>query len=328
MLIGNKRYLLNKLGLYILSLVIVISFNFFLPRMMPGDPFSFTDVESGELYFYSQKQIEILEKHYGIDGPLYRQYFRYLGNILKGDFGISIYYGKRVLNIICSRLPWTVIPVLTATLVSVVVGCFIGACSAFNRDKILDKILYPAMLFLSQIPNFIIGTVLLFGFAGLLNLFPLSGGKTPFLTGQGFWILLKDLAYHAVLPLATMFFMLVPDYYFITRNSMISVLGKDYIRTANAKGLSFGRIIFRHALPNAIQPVIAKMFLGFGIIMGGAVIIENVFKYPGIGLLMREAVYNRDYPLIQGIFFMMAVFVFTMNIISDLVCKKLDPRLK
>lgn len=295
--------------------------------MMPGDPFTFTNEETNELYFYSQEQIEALEKYYGIDGPLYRQYFVYIGNMLKGDLGVSIYYGKRVLSIICSRLPWTIIPVLIGTIMSVIIGCFIGACSAFNRDKI-DKVLYPAMLFLSQTPNFIIGTVLLFGFAGRLGLFPLSGGKTPFLAGQGFFVLLQDLAYHAALPLATMLFMLVPDYYFITRNSMISVLSKDYIQTANAKGLSFSRIIFRHALPNAIQPVIAKMFLGFGTIMGGAVIVENVFKYPGIGLLMREAVYNRDYPLIQGIFFVMAVFIFTMNTISDFTCKKLDPRLK
>lgn len=296
--------------------------------MMPGDPFTFTNEETNELYFYSQEQIEALEKYYNIDGPLYHQYFVYLGNILKGDFGVSIYYGKRVLSIICSRLPWTIIPVLIATVISSIIGCFMGACSAFHRDKMLDKVLYPIMLFLSQIPNFIIGTVLLFGFAGLLGLFPISGGKTPFLTGQGFWILIKDLAYHAVLPLTTMLIMLIPDYYFITRNSMVSVLSKDYIRTANAKGLTCNRIIFRHALPNAIQPVIAKMFLGFGTIMGGAVLIENVFKYPGIGLLMREAVYNRDYPLIQGIFFVMAVFVFTMNAISDLICKKLDPRLK
>jgi peptide/nickel transport system permease protein len=296
--------------------------------MMPGNPFSFTNEETNEMYFYSQEQIEALEKYYGIEGPLYHQYFIYISNIFKGDFGVSIYYGKRVLNIIYSRLPWTIIPVLIATIMSVIVGCFLGACSAFNRNKILDNVLYPVMLFLSQVPNFIIGTILLFVLAGLFGLFPLSGGKTPFLAEQGLWILLKDLAYHAALPLATMLIMLVPDYYFITRNSMISVLGKDYIRTANAKGLSNDRIIFRHALPNAIQPIIAKMFLGFGTIMGGAVIIESVFKYPGIGLLMREAVFNRDYPLIQGIFFVMAVFVFTMNTISDLTCKNLDPRLK
>lgn len=295
---------------------------------MPGNPFSFTNEETNEMYFYSQEQIEALEKYYGIEGPLYHQYFIYISNIFKGDFGVSIYYGKRVLNIIYSRLPWTIIPVLIATIMSVIVGCFLGACSAFNRNKILDNVLYPVMLFLSQVPNFIIGTILLFVLAGLFGLFPLSGGKTPFLAEQGLWILLKDLAYHAALPLATMLIMLVPDYYFITRNSMISVLGKDYIRTANAKGLSNDRIIFRHALPNAIQPIIAKMFLGFGTIMGGAVIIESVFKYPGIGLLMREAVFNRDYPLIQGIFFVMAVFVFTMNTISDLTCKNLDPRLK
>lgn len=329
MLIGNnKLYLLNKLGLYLLSLAIVMSFNFFLPRMMPGDPFSFVSEETNELYLYSQEQIEELEKYYGMQGPLYRQYFAYLGNVVRGNFGMSIYYGKRVLSIICNRLPWTIIPVLLATIISVILGCLLGGYSAFRRNKMLDKILYPVMLFLSQIPNFIIGIVLLFGLAGFLGLFPLSGGKTPFLAEQNQWVLLKDLAYHAALPLTTMIITLVPDYYFIARNSMISVLAKDYIRTANAKALSSGRIIFRHALPNAVQPVIAKMFLGFGTIMGGAVIIESVFKYPGIGLLMQEAVFNRDYPLIQGIFFVMAVFVFTMNTLSDLICNKLDPRLR
>lgn len=314
---------------YLMTFIFIVTVNFFIPRLMPGDPFTYiSSDETGMSMSYSDEQIKKYEEYYGLDKPIKVQYFRYIRNTVKGDLGYSIILGAKVSNIIFSRIIWTLSIVIISIIISSILGSLLGSISAYNRNRMIDKALYFIFMTISEIPGFIIGLIFLFYFAAYLGLFPLEGGITPFADYSSSFKLIKDIVYHGVLPTLSLSFINMGSFYIISRNSMINVLEKDYILTANAKGLKESRIIFRHALRNAILPIVTRIFLSLGTAIGGAVLIENVFMYPGLGTLMREAVFFRDYPLIQGIFLIMAVMVLMMNFIADIIYKKLDPRLR
>lgn len=299
-----------------------------IPRLMPGDPFTFLSAEEeGQVFIsYSQEQIDKYKSYYGLDKPVYIQYGHYLVNLGKGDIGYSIYYNVSVLEMVSKRMLWTFGIVLAAIIISTVVGTIMGCLSAWYRDSIFDKLLYFLMVTVSEIPAFLVGILLLFILAGQFGLFPLFGGMTSFVEYDSFFQRVKDIAHHAFLPVLTLSLTRIGGFYLLSRNSMLAVLSKDYMRTARAKGLARVRIIFRHALKNAMLPVITRVFLSLGAMFGGAVLVENVFSYPGLGRLMREAVMLRDYVLIQGIFLFVAILVLVMNLLADIVYKKLDPR--
>lgn len=312
-----------------MTFLFIITVNFFIPRLMPGDPFIYlSSDESGMNVTYSDEQIEKYKEYYGMDEPLAIQYVRYVKNTFRGNLGYSIILNDKVLNIIWNRILWTLSLVIISIIISSFFGSLLGAISAYNRNKLLDKILYFIFIIISEIPTFIIGLMFLFYFAAYLGIFPLSGGMTPFKDYSSSWEYITDIIYHGTLPALALSFINTGNFYLISRNSMINVLEKDYVVTAKAKGLNQSRIIFRHALRNAILPIVTRIFLSLGTAIGGAVLVENVFRYPGLGTLMREAIFFRDYPLIQGIFLIMAVMVLMMNFIADMVYKKLNPRLR
>ncbi|MDQ2085593.1 ABC transporter permease [Herbivorax sp. ANBcel31] len=316
-----------KIFEYLLTFLIIITLNFFIPRLMPGDPFTFLSSEEGQVTItYSDDQIEKYKEYYGLDKPLAVQYIDYIVNIFKGDIGYSIYYNDSVINIILKRMMWTISIVIAAIILSCIVGAVLGSYSAWHRDGVFDKILYSVMIGVSQIPAFLIGVLFLFFLAAKTGWFPLAGGMQVFAEYESFAQKILDILHHAFLPVITLIFIRVGEFYFVARNSMLTVLTKDYMRTAVAKGLSKRRIIFRHALKNSMLPIVTRAFLAVGYVFGGAILVENVFNYPGVGSLMREAVMVRDYPLIQGIFLFVAVSVLTMNFFADIVYKKLDPR--
>ncbi|HOO28643.1 MAG TPA: ABC transporter permease, partial [Lachnospiraceae bacterium] len=293
----------------------------------PGDPFLYLSVEDGDVTVaYTEEQIELYKAYYGLDEPLYIQFFNYITGIFKGDLGYSIYYKTSVVKMIAARIPWTVFIVLCSLFFSSVIGTVLGALSARLREKPADRLVYFFMIVFSEIPSFLLGTLLLIFFAAKLKWFPLSGGSTAFAVYPSTLAYLADLLYHAALPILTLTLAGLGGFYLLSRNSMLTVMTKDYIRTAKAKGLSKMRILFRHALKNALPPVIARIFMSMGAMFGGAVLIENVFAYPGLGQLMREAVLARDYVLTQGIFLVIALMVLVMNWAADMVYKKLDPR--
>lgn len=324
-----KNSIFNKFFGYLLTLIFIITVNFFIPRLMPGDPFTYlSSDESGMSVNYSDGEIQKYKEYYGLDKPLRIQYLRYIRNILKGDLGYSIILNDKVTNIVFTRITWTLGIVIISIIISSLFGSLLGSVSAYNRNKLIDKMLYFVFMTISEIPGFIIGLIFLFFFAAYLNIFPLAGGITPFTDYKSTLELIKDILYHGILPTLSLSFINMGGFYLISRNSMINVLEKDYIVTANAKGLRISSIIFNHALRNALLPIITRMFLSLGKAIGGAVLIENVFRYPGLGTLMREAVFFRDYPLIQGIFLIMAVMVLMMNFMADMIYKKLDPRLR
>ena len=294
---------------------------------MPGDPFTFLSSEEGNVtVVYTEAQIEKYKAYYGLDEPLYKQYIHYLSNLIRGNLGYSIYYNQNVRTMIAKRAMWTVSIVVAAIVISCLSGMVLGCFSAWFRRSFIDKGLYFIMISFSQMPSFLLGVMLLFLCAAGLGWFPLSGGMRVFASYESPVHKVMDIIHHAFLPVVTLSLARVGEFYLLSRNSMISVLSKDYMKTARAKGLSNKRIIFRHALKNAMLPIITRVFLSLGVVFGGAVLVENVFRYPGLGRLMREAVMLRDYVLIQGIFIFFAIKVLIMNLVADILYKKIDPR--
>ncbi len=314
---------------YLLTFLIIITLNFFIPRLMPGDPFTSLSSEEGDItVIYSEEQIERYKRYYGMDRPIAEQYIGYLKNLLKGNLGYSIYYNQEVVSILKNRVPWTVAIVICSLIISSFLGTILGSISAWFRNSKLDKILYISMVFISEVPAFLMGILLLFFMAGRWGLFPLSGGMSMFTQYSTKCEVILDILHHAILPVMTLSIAKLGEFYLISRSSMLSVMSKDYMKTARGKGLKSRRILFRHGLKNSILPVITRIFLSLGSIFGQAVLIENIFNYPGIGTLMRQGVMVRDYVLIQGIFLFVAITVLTMNFIADLIYKKLDSRVR
>lgn len=314
---------------YILAFLIIVTLNFFLPRLMPGDPFTFLSANAGEIMVtYSEEQINRYKAYYGLDQPLFRQYLNYLSSLFRGNIGYSIYYNENVMRIVMDRARWTLAIVTAALILSSLMGTILGCFSAWFRNGPCDKVLYSVMIMGVEIPPFLTGTVLLFCGGAWLGWFPLSGGMSVFTAFGSPLDRAGDLLHHAALPVATLAMARLGEFYLLARGNMIMVLTRDYIRTARGKGLTQSRILFRHALKNASIPIVTRIFLSLGTAFGGALLVENVFNYPGLGRLMREAVFNRDYPLIQGIFLLVAVSVLSMNLAADLIYKKLDPRVE
>lgn len=312
---------------FIMTLFFLVTLNFFLPRMMPGDPFYFISGDEGDVTIsFSEEEIAKLKAYYDLDKPLGQQYVNYLKNLLNFNLGYSIYYGDDVISIIQSRIPWTLSLVLLSVFLGSTIGTVLGCLSAWYHESLLDRFLYFIMLIVSEIPSFLIGLLLLFLVAAQWGIFPLSGGMKPFANYSSNFDKVLDLLHHGFLPCLTLVLAGVGGFYLIARNSTISVMSKDYITTARAKGLRRNIIVFRHALLNAALPIVTRLFYSMGSAVGGAVLAENVFNYPGLGSLMRHAVMVRDYPLLQGIFLIVTLLVLSMNLISDFVYKKIDPR--
>lgn len=294
---------------------------------MPGDPFLFLSSDSGSAAAnFSQEQIEKYQAYYGMDQPLGRQFVSYGAKLFQGDLGYSIYFNDKVTKVILARLPWTLAIVFISLILSSVIGVIVGCVSAYYRSRYLDQVTYFFMICFGEIPSFLIGIFFLFFVAAKTGLFPLAGGISSFQVFDSYGAKILDLVQHAFLPVLTLTLARIGEFYLLSRNSMITVLSKDYMRTARAKGLSQFKVIFRHALKNAMLPVVTRIFLSLGTVFGGAILVENVFNYPGIGRLMQQAVLFRDYVLIQGIFLFVALTVLSMNMVADLIYKRLDPR--
>lgn len=310
------------------TLFVILVINFFLPRMMPGDPFSTTSAdEVGEdIIVMTEEQHLYYINYYGLDRPLPEQFLAYMKNLMTGNLGRSIYYKMPVSDVILLHLPWTILIVVSATVISTISGVVLGTLSAKNRKKVSDRIMMTGMIAFAEIPSFLLGLILLLIFSVYLRLFPLAGAVTPFANYNGLAEQILDISYHAFLPVLTLSLSQLTGVYLLTRNTLITVTTKDYIRTARAKGLGEKNVWIRHALRNALLPVVTRTGFTIGIMMGGVVLVENVFSYPGIGMTLRSAVVGRDYPLIQGILLVIAVSILICNLLVDKIYGKLDPR--
>ncbi|MDD5735962.1 MAG: ABC transporter permease, partial [Methanothrix soehngenii] len=313
---------------YATVIFIILVLNFFLPRMMPGDPFLIlsADTENEIVSVLTEEQREYFKSYYGLDRPLHEQFISYLGSLARGDLGNSIYYKVPVIEAIWLRLPWTALIVVGATVISAISGVLLGLFSARNREKAGDKFLLLGLISFAEIPSFLLGLIILLAFAVRLKIFPLAGAVTPFVHYSGPLDMALDVCYHAALPVITLALTQLTGIYLLVRNTLVTVMTKDYIRTARAKGIGDRLVWTRHALRNALLPVVTRVGFMVGMLMGGSVLVENVFSYPGVGSLLREAVVARDYPLIQGIMLIMAVSILSVNYLVDIIYEHLDPR--
>ncbi|HOO47225.1 MAG TPA: ABC transporter permease [Deltaproteobacteria bacterium] len=313
---------------FLITLFIILAINFFLPRMMPGDPFSTTSstIQGEDVIVLTEEQRMYYRNYYGLDKPVPEQFVTYLENLATGDLGKSIYYKMPVREVIQIHLPWTMLIVISATILSTVLGVMLGTISARNRKKNTDRLMMSGLIAFAEIPSFLLGLILLLIFSVHLRIFPLAGAFTPFANYGSILDQAGDIAWHAFLPVLTLSFAQVTVVYLLTRNTLITVTSKDYIRTARAKGLGEKAVWTRHALRNALLPVVTRTGFVIGMLMGGAVLIESVFCYPGIGLTLQTAVIGRDYPLIQGILLVVAISILLCNLIVDQVYRRLDPR--
>lgn len=285
---------------------------------MPGDPFSHNMAESGmEMEGLSGKEIERLKEYYGLDKPLGEQFVNTVKKNMRNDFGQSILYKKSVSEVILSRLPWTLYIMFSTLTLSLFSGVILALICI--KSMKLDKYVFKYMSILHEIPSFLIGILLLFLVAAKVPWIPLSGNLPPFKKYGGFIEYFPDVFLHSMLPIAALVIVMTPTFYFTARTSFITIMNKQYVYNANAKGLSDKVIRYRYVLLNAIFPIIARFFLSVGSCIGGTMLIENVFAYPGLGKILRDAVMYRDFILIQGVFLLSTTVVLISSFISDLI---------
>jgi peptide/nickel transport system permease protein len=332
---GN--YILRKIAFAVATLVAVIIFNFLLFRILPGDPVKLI-IHSPRMTREAQERIRA---NFGLDKPLWfdgerlkqgdllgafdSQFTAYVRNLLRGDLGISFASRRDVSDLLRERVWRTVVLVLGGDVLAIVLGMALGLIAAWRRGTRLDMAILLGALFTWALPTFFLGIILLILARGHL---PVGGMATPGLKpedGLTYWL---DVGKHLILPTVTMAIVYTSEYLLIMRSGVMEVLAEDYILTAKAKGLSTLRILRDHALKNSMLPMVTIIALTFGYTVGGAIQVETVFSWPGLGRLMYEAVQKRDYPVLQGTFLLLAVSVIVANLLADLLYSVLDPRVK
>ena len=322
------RFILKRLGFYALAAWVAVTLNFFLPRLMPGDPA--TALFARFRGMLTPEALDALRETFGLtDAPLLAQYVTYLGHVLKGDLGISVaYFPAPVLQVISNGFVWTVLLAGTALVISFTVGTLLGVAAAWWRFGRIDTFVPPSAAFVGAFPYFWLAMVVLYVFGFMLRWFPLGHAYGDTVT-PGFSIaFVADVARHAVLPVGTVVIATLGGWLLTMRNTMVSVLGRDYVNLAWAKGLSPRAVALRYAARNALLPSVTGFGMALGFVLGGSLLTEIVFSYPGQGYLLVQAVRGQDYPLMQGIFLVITLAVLGANFIVDLVSLWLDPRIR
>lgn len=310
---------------YALTVFVLLNLNFLLPRTLPGDPIEILAAQASPGLGGDEARAA-LASYYGLDRPLLQQYGHYLLALLDGDLGVSVTENRPVSELILQRLPWTLLLIGTAITLASIVGVVAGIHSGWRRGQSMDRGLLTLFLSMRNIPEFFLGSMALFVFAVHLNWFPLAGARTPFRTDQGLFDRILDIGHHLILPALVLAIGLTAGQYLYMRAGMVSELGAGYLLLGRAMGLSERRLKYRYAARNAMLPVITVISLELGMAMSGSIFIERVFAYPGLGQLVTSAANNRDYPLLQGAFLILALFVVSLNALADLMYLRLDPR--
>lgn len=320
----------TKTAQYLITILVLLSLNFFLPRMMPGDPLSYLlgDPSADAPMLLTEEMRANLLAYYGLDKPLAAQYWDYLSGLVRGDLGWSIYYNAPVGSVILGRLKWTFFLGGTAAVIYIALGIALGAISAWRRGSKTDIGLLISIFSLGSWPPFFLGMLLIIFFSVELGLFPIGGAQSAETARLGGLEQAKDVLRHWFLPCLTLVLTYLPGIYLLTRNSMLSVLGEDYVRTARSKGIAESLVLLQHALPNALLPIVTTVAMRFGFMIMGTMFVEVVFAYPGMGALIYEAGAARDYPLLQGAFLVTMASVLVLNLMADMLYGWLDPRVR
>jgi len=326
------RHLLRRILFYLAAIWASATMNFFIPRLAPGDP---VQAILGKLQksgvAISPDTVRSLETSLGLHAtdPLWLQYVKYLNDLLHGDFGRSFSnYPAPVTEVIGQGIMWTVGLGAVAVIIGFIVGCLIGLLTAWKRGTVIDSVLSPAITFLYAIPPFWLALLVVYYFGFTLGWFPFADGYNTYLDVGFSWDFISSVLYHGFLPALTLVLSSLAGWMLVMRNSMVGVLSDDYVLMGRAKGLKQSRVLFMYAARNAILPNIANFALALGFVVSGQVLTEIVFDYPGIGFALYQGVLNRDYPLIQAAFLIIALGVLGANFLADLLYTVLDPRVR
>jgi peptide/nickel transport system permease protein len=318
----NRRWLAGKVASALATLAFVLVFNFFLFHVM-GDP----TTQLARLPQATPQEIAKLRHAYGIDQPLLGQFVTYLKNTAHLDLGISQDTRRPVWTEIKEALPWTLLLVGTGTLVATLLGSWMGVAAATRRGKRADHGLLGFSLFTYAAPEYWIGIILILVLAVWLPILPAGQQMTPGSDYTGIAQVL-DVGKHLILPATAMTLTLLGQYFLIMRSSMVDVLTEDFITVKRAIGLPWHRVVRQHAVPNALLPLVTLSAIQFGAVVGGAVTIETIFSWPGLGLLGFQAIDNKDFPVLEGTFLVFSVGVIVANLLADCLYFVLDPRVQ
>jgi peptide/nickel transport system permease protein len=317
-----KVYVVSRLGRLIPVCFLVVVFNFLLIHMAPGDPVQLLAGEAA-----SPEYVARIRAEFGLDQPIHRQLLVYLGKVLQGDLGRSFQFRQPVASLIVSRIPATLLLMLTALVVAVIVGVGLGLLASGRPNSWVDQTARLVSLLGFSVPIFWLGQMLLLLFALWLAWLPVQGMRSLREPQTGLAGVL-DVLRHLVLPAVSFAFYNIALFSRLTRGAMVTILQEDFIRTARAKGLNERRIFLGHALRNALLPLVTVIGANVGLLLVGSVLTETVFGWPGLGRLMYEALYARDYPVLMGLFLFVSVAVVLANLATDLSYARLDPRIR
>ena len=309
-------------GLALVFAVVVL--NFVLVHAAPGDPVETIAGASGGMDEKLQAELRAM---YGLDQPLPVQLSIYLGKVVRGDLGYSYFFNLPVSDLILERVPATLLLVLTSVLTAFLIGTALGVLSSRKPNGWLSQLINVMSLVGFAAPVFWMGMLLIILLASIFPVFPVSGMRGIQSSGLG-WADVVDVLHHLVLPAFTLGLVYLAQYSRLSRAAMLDVLGADYIRTARAKGLPERLVLYKHALRNAVLPVVTILGLQFGNVLAGAIVVETVFNWPGLGRLAFESVLRRDYPTILGVLLFSSIVVIVMNQVTDLCYRLIDPRIK
>jgi peptide/nickel transport system permease protein len=318
-------FIVRRLGFYAVAAWAAVTVNFFIPRAMPGNA---VDVMMAKFQNLQPQALRALEIQFGTghQGSLLHQYWVYLGNLLHGNLGTSVSYSPAsVTSVLAKTIPWTLALVGTATIISFALGTLLGILAAWRRGGWLDRAL-PAFTFLQATPYFFLALLAIELFSLTWHVFPFAQGFTLGLVPGWNWAFIGSAVYHSILPALTIIATSMAGWMLQMRNVMITTIGEDYVLAAQAKGLSSRRVIFTYAARNAILPNIAGFALAIGFVVAGALVMEIVFSYPGVGLTLYNAVTSDDYALTQGIFLVISFAVLLACLIADAIYVLADPR--
>lgn len=322
---NRRTYLLRKLGMSLLTILIVFIINFMLFRVLPGDP-----VRSviGRGIRISPEVQQALREQFGLDKPVFPdQLLDAFGQWSRGNLGYSWSLRRPVSEVLMSKLWNTVLLIGLGQILAILLGVFLGLMAGWKRKTPIDIAALTFSLIAWAIPTFWLGIILLAAGSTWFGL-PTAGIVSPENTGKPLHTVLPDLARHLFLPTLTLTILYLGEYMLIMRSSILEVLSEDYILTAKAKGMSNWQVLWRHALRNAMLPIVTLIALNLGFTVSGAIYIETVFSYDGLGKLFQTALLKQDYPLLQGAFILLAVSVIIANMAADLLYVVLDPRVK
>ncbi len=327
-------YAIQRIVRAVVTIFVVTTITFFLLRLMPSNPLDVyinSQLSQGIPLADAQAMAAQLY-NIDLDRPLYLQYFDYLGDLLHGDFGMSISsMGTPVSQLILRFLPWTLFVVTASLLLSFTLGTLLGMLIAFKRESWLDHLLSAVASLLSSIPDYLVGILILVYFGVRWKFFDVAnvrGALSPGVRPEFTFAFFKDVVYHAALPIITYVLTSVGHWMLMMKSSTIATLGEDYVTVARARGLTDGRITMAYVGRNAVLPLFTALAIRIGFIVGGSVFIEFIFTYQGIGLKLQSALITRDYPVMQAVFIIITTAVVSANLLADLVYSKLDPRIR